>query len=61
MTIKYNVKRVNDDRHTRATETVEDLIDWKNSIQCKATIAPVKKSLRKVSLDTFIEIRLKRK
>lgn len=38
-----------EERQTRATETVEDLIDWKNNIQWAPTIPPVKNNFIKVS------------
>src|SRR6202012_1537902 len=36
------VNKVMDEKHTRATGTVDNLMDAKNKIQCKPTINPVK-------------------
>ena len=47
------VNKVSDERHTRVTETVDDLMDWKNRIQWSPTIAPVKNNLRKTIRVTF--------
>jgi hypothetical protein len=46
------VNKVSDESVTRVTETVDNLMDLKNRIQCAATIAPVKNSLKNASLDT---------
>ena len=48
------VNKVSDDRHTSVTDTVDTLIAWKNNIQWPPTIAPVKKSLKKVLRLTLI-------
>ena len=53
---KIAVNNVRDERLTNATDTVDDLIDWKKNIQCKATIAPVKNSFKNVSFETLIDI-----
>lgn len=50
------MNKVNDERQTRVTETVEDFIDWKNKIQCSPTIAPVKNNFKKTTRDTFNEV-----
>ena len=55
---KIAVNRVSDDKHTIATETVDALIEPKNKSQCKPTIAPVKNNLKKVCLDTLIDVPL---
>jgi hypothetical protein len=48
------VKRVNEERHTSVTDTVETLMAWKNSIQCIATILPVKKNCKNCFLVTLM-------
>ena len=55
---KIAVNKVIDERHTNVTETVEDLMAWKNKIQCPPTSAPVKKSRKKASRFTLIAVRL---
>lgn len=47
------VNNVSEERQTRVTETVEDFIDWKNRIQCRPTIAPVKNNFRNTIPETF--------
>ena len=47
------VKSVNEDKQTNPTETVDDLMDWKNKIQWAPTIAPVKNNFKKTSRDTL--------
>ena len=50
------VKSVNEERQTKATETVAVFIDSKNNIQCNPTIAPVKNSFKNTILLSFISI-----
>ena len=38
------VNKVSEEKHTRATDTVDNLIDKKNNIQCAPTSAPVNTS-----------------
>ena len=52
------VNKVSEEKHTRATETVDNLMDKKNSIQCAPTSAPVKASLKKAALLTLNSVRL---
>ena len=57
------VNNVKEERQTIVTDTLEALIAPKKSIQCKPTIAPVKKSLVNVILSifksTFVHFRYK--
>lgn len=50
---RIDVNSVMDDRQTSVTDTVDILIEWKNRIQCRPKIAPVKKSLRKALIVTL--------
>jgi hypothetical protein len=58
---KTAVNNVMDERHTRLTETVDNLIERKNKIQCPPTNAPVKISLKNVPLLTLKVVLLKLK
>ena len=53
---KIAVNSVKEDKHTIATDIVAAFMAPKNKTQCSATIAPVKRSLNKVSLETFMDI-----
>ena len=58
---KTAVNKVMDERHTRLTETVDNLIERKNKIQCPPTKAPVKISLKNVLRFTLKTVLLKLK
>ena len=55
------VNKVMDERHTRLTETVDNLMERKNKIQCPPTNAPVKISLKNVMRFTLKVVLLKLK
>src|SRR5690606_6571486 len=55
------VNSVTDDRHTSVTDTVDILIDSKNSTQCSPTTPPVQKKRMKSLLFTANERPVKRK
>ena len=51
------VNKVMDERHTKVTGTVDNLMDAKNNIQCPPTKAPVKSSCKStfpVTLNTIL-------
>ena len=58
---KIAVNNVMDERHTRLTETVDNLIERKNKTQCPPTNAPVKISLKNVLRFTLKVVLLKLK
>src|SRR5579859_5099033 len=58
---KIAVNNVMEERHTRLTETVDNLMERKNKIQCPPTNAPVKISLKNVFLFTLKVVLLKLK
>ena len=50
---KIAVNKVIDERHTRVTATVDNLIDAKNNIQWPPTRTPVNASFKKVLMFTL--------
>ena len=58
---KIAVNKVMDERHTRLTDTVDNLIERKNNIQWPPTKAPVQMSLKKVFRLTLNAVLLKLK
>jgi hypothetical protein len=58
---KIAVNKVMDERQTRLTETVDNLIERKNNIQCPPTRAPVNINFKKVLRLTLKAVLLKLK
>src|SRR5690606_42009601 len=56
---KIEVNSVSEDKVTNVTDTVEILMEWKNSTQCTPTIPPTRKNWISFSLETCIELPIK--